>query len=409
MLLGWLRRRGKLPWSLLLPACWLPIEWLQSFGDLRLTIDHLAHGLGRFPFVIQFADLVGHYGVALFLLVVNGLIYDATLRRGEPLARRAALALTLLVGLVLAYDLWAWRRPLPAGETLRVGLVQPNIDPPVKWQDDTAQQQWTTLVRLTEQVAEQQPDLIIWPETARPYPLYHWLDRPGTYTMNDVRFLARKFDATILTGVEYARVRSRDDFDLYNAAMVVDADGVGEAWYGKVYLVAFAEALPFRRLFGPLVEGREGESWQFVTGGFEPGKRSETVEVEGHPVGTLICYEQMFPDLTRGMRNAGAQLQVVITNDTWFGDTLFQRYQRDALRLRAIENRSDFVRVSNSGISGFVDRRGRFFDETPMYEEAVRVRDVTLSVGRTVYDRIGDAVMWPVWLTLLFALVKRRP
>jgi len=408
MLIGWLRRRSGLSWALLLPACWLPIEWLQAHGDLRLTIDHLAHSLGRFPFVIQFADLVGHYGVGLFLLVVNGLAYEAMLCRGRPVARRAALSLAVLVGLVLGYDLWAWRRPLPPGETLRVGLVQPNIEPPVKWEEATAQQQWQTRVRLSERVAEQHPDLIVWPETARPYPLYHWLDRPETYAMNDVRALARKLQATFLIGVEYFRVRSREDFDLYNAAMVVDAEGVGEAWYGKVYLVAFAEALPFRRLLGPLVEGREGAGWDFVRGGFEPGKRSQVLDVEGHAVGTLICYEQMFPDLTRGMRNAGAELQVLITNDTWFGNTLFQRYQRDALRLRAIENRSDFVRVSNSGISGFVDRRGHFFDETPMYQEAVRARDVTLTRGRTLYDRIGDAVMWPVCLTLLYAIIKRR-
>jgi apolipoprotein N-acyltransferase len=116
----------------------------------------------------------------------------------------------------------------------------------------------------------------------------------------------------------------------------------------------------------------------------------------------------MFPDITRSLRNAGAELQAVITNDTWYGDTMFQRYQANALRLRAIENRTDFVRASNSGISGFVDRKGRFYDATPMYEEAVRVRDVTLSDDRTVYDRIGDVVLWPVALTLLLAFVGRE-
>ena len=405
--MGWLRRRSGLSWALLLPACWLPIEWLQSFGDLRLTIDHVSNSLARFPFVVQFADVVGPYGVALFMLTANALLHEAMLSERRPTARRATAVLALLLTVVLAYDLWAWFRPLPAGATLRVGLVQPNIDPTIKWAEDTAQEQWSTLVRLSELVDEQDPDLIVWPETARPHPLYHWLDRPETYAMNDMSFLAGKLDTAFLTGVEYVQVRSRDDFDYYNAAMTVDADGVGRGWYGKVYLVAFAEALPFRRLLGPLLEGREGREWTLVTGGFTPGKHGQVLEVGGNTIGASICYEQMFADVPRAMRNAGAQLQAVITNDTWYGDTMFQRYQADALRLRAIENRSDFVRVSNSGISGFVDRRGRFYGATPMYEEAVRVRDVTLSAGRTIYDRIGDAVMWPVALTLLLAFVRR--
>jgi apolipoprotein N-acyltransferase len=408
MVIGWLRRRSGLHWALLLPACWLPVEWLQSFGDLRLTIDHVAHSLARFPFVVQFADVVGPYGVAWFMLAANGLILETTLATRPRRARRSAAALALVSLAVLAYDLWAWYRPLPPGETLRVALVQPNVDPSIKWAEDTEQQQWGTLVRLTEQAAQEHPDLIVWPETARPSPLYHWLDRPETYVMNDVRYLAEKFDTAFLIGVEYVRVRTKDDFDYYNAAMTVDAGGVGERWYGKVYLVAFAEQLPFRKLLGPLVEGRAGQEWTLVTGGFTPGSKGRVLEVGGHTLGASVCYEQMFPDITRSLRNAGAELQAVITNDTWYGDTMFQRYQANALRLRAIENRTDFVRASNSGISGFVDRKGRFYDATPMYEEAVRVRDVTLSDDRTVYDRIGDVVLWPVALTLLLAFVGRE-
>jgi apolipoprotein N-acyltransferase len=403
MLLGWLRERTTLCWAVLLPACWLPIEWLQTFGDLRLTIDHIAHSLARFPFVVQFADLVGPYGVALLMLLVNGLLYESLLRRGEPVARRAAVTLAVLLALVLGYDLWAWQRPLPPGDSVRVAVIQPNIPLVIKMDDQTAQEQWDKLSRLSRKVAEEQPDFIVWPETARPRPLFHWLDRPETYAMNDVRFLARELDLPFLVGVEYLRVRSEEDYELYNAAMVVDADGVDPVWYAKAYLVAFAEALPFKRLFGPLLEDRGGE-WRWVTGGFSPGRRDEVLQLGEWTVGALVCYEQMFADLTRGMRNAGAQLQVVVTNDAWFGRTLFQRYQADALRLRAIENRSAFVRAANTGISGFVDPRGVFHEATPLYEEALRVRDVRLSSRRTVYNRIGDAVIWPVLLALAWAI-----
>ena len=74
-------------------------------------------------------------------------------------------------------------------------------------------------------------------------------------------------------------------------------------------------------------------------------------------------------------------------------------------RLRATE----FVRVANTGISGFVDRRGRYHQMTRLFEEAVEVREVQLSAQSTVYSRTGDVVAWlALTLTLVAALPLRR-
>jgi apolipoprotein N-acyltransferase len=134
------------------------------------------------------------------------------------------------------------------------------------------------------------------------------------------------------------------------------------------------------------------------------------IEVAGARVGVLVCYEELFPELPRRLRNAGAEFQVLITNDAWWGRTAFQHYLVDALRLRAIESRTDIVRVANTGISGFVDSRGRYRQMTPLFEEAVEVADVARTTGRTVHDRTGDLI---VGLSLLLAATAaiwaRRP
>jgi apolipoprotein N-acyltransferase len=393
-LLGWARRRTGWSWAILLPVTWIPFEWAQTFGDLRMTGDQVAYSIAGYPFLVQFADLLGPYGVGLFLLVCNGLFYEVFLSWRRPAGRRAAVALALLMAVTLGYDGWAWTRPAPAGESLRVALVQPDIPLLVKRGEGTDLEQWKVLEELTRQAAAERPGLIVWPESARPTPLYHWLDRPSTYAMPDAQALARELGTPILVGVEYARIRDRDDFDAFNAAVLVDARGrLDPNWTAKVYLVPFVEATPFRGLLGPLVEGRGGE-WRWLAGGFRPGERATVLALDGARAGVLVCYEQLFPELARSLRNAGARFQVVITNDAWFGRTFFQRYQADALRLRAIENRSSFVRVANTGISGFVDRRGRYHERTPLFEKAVRVYDVRLSEDRTLYDRTGDAVIW---------------
>ncbi len=407
-LLGWLRRKTGLSWGLLLPICWLPFEWVQTFGDLRMTGEHLANSLACHPFVVQFADLTGPYGVGAFMLAVNGLLYDCLIHWGKPIGRKSAVALALLLAAVLGYDGWRWSRPPSPERPLRVALIQPNIPLSVKMDPATALEQWKTLERLSRQAAEERPDLIVWPETAWPATLYHWIDNPESYALPEVQRLAKELAVPFLIGVEYAKVRGSRDFDLYNAAMAVDSAGeLSPVWTAKVYLVPFVEATPFRRLLGPLVEGRGGE-WRWLSGGFAQGPRDTVLEVDGAAVGVLVCYEQLFAELARGLRNAGAEFQVVVTNDAWFGRTFFQSYQADVLRLRAIENRSAFVRVANTGVSGFVDCLGRYHRLTPLFESAVEVHTVQLSSGRTVYDRMGDAIIWPVLLCLFWVVIAAR-
>ncbi|MCP3980531.1 MAG: apolipoprotein N-acyltransferase [bacterium] len=393
MLIGWARQRTGLSWVVLLPACWLPFEWVQSFGDLRMTGEHIANSMTSYPFLVQFADVVGPYGVGAFVLVCNGLVY-ALWRGAKSERRRGWIAFATLIAVVLIYDAAAWRRHAPRGGGMRVAIVQPNIPLLVKHDPEQIALQQQRLIELSRRAAEEDPALIVWPETAWPEPLYHWLDRPRSYRLSEVEQLAQELGVSILAGIEYFRVRAADDYEMYNAAVIVHEDGrLDPNWMAKVYLVPFSEALPFRGLLGRFVEGKGGE-WRWVAGGFEPGPRGSLSEVDGSKVGVLVCFEQLFADLARDLRNAGASFQVVVTNDAWFGRTIFQQYQARVLRMRAIETRSAFVRAANTGISGFVDRRGLFHQATNLYEEAVRVGEVEFAEGRTIYGRIGDVVAW---------------
>ena len=90
-------------------------------------------------------------------------------------------------------------------------------------------------------------------------------------------------------------------------------------------------------------------------------------------VGVLICYESIFPQLSRRYRRAGADLIVNMTNDAWFGRAMAP-YQHEAhLRLRAIENRVGIVRAANTGISEYVDPLGRSHGATRLFVSAAPV------------------------------------
>jgi apolipoprotein N-acyltransferase len=392
--LAWMRKRTRWSFVILLPAVWLTLEWAQAHGDLRMTAQHLGQSLGTVPFLVQFADLAGPYGVGLVLLLSSALLYEAWRASSRVRRARALAAWGLLSAAVLGYDAWAWTHPPPASGTLRIAFLQPNVPLTLKMDPADDQRQDRLLAELTRKAAAMKAQVVIWPETARPRAVYFRPDHPQTYAMPEVQVLAKETGVTIVVGAEYVVVRDKDRYDAYNAAFVVHPDGrLDPIWAAKVYLVPFVETVPFEFLLGPLLAGRGGWA-RWLGGGFLPGPEATPLPVAGTSLGISVCYEELYFDLQRGLRNAGARVQAVITNDAWFGTTFFQTYQANTVRLRAIENRSSFVRVANTGISMFVDPLGRDAQRTELLTQEVRVSDVALTDVRTVYDRIGDVPAW---------------
>jgi apolipoprotein N-acyltransferase len=406
----WLRARTGLTWGILLPVCWLPMDWAKTFGDLRIAADQLGHSLGTVPFLAQFLDLTGLYGATALLLAVNGLLFDIFLaKRTRPRGKVAVVLIVLLVA-VLGYDLWAWNRYGSSERSIRVGIVQPNISLETKWNSRvTARAQWDILQKGTETAVLQGAELVVWPETAHPQQLSHLVSIPETWGIPALQDLALRLKTPLLTGVEYKRYEDPEKGEFYNAAVAVHQDGsLDPVWTAKAFLVPFTEKPPFESIFLPLVEffAASSEDAHWMTGGFTPGPRGRVLPFAVGNAGVTVCYEQLFPVLARELRNAGSDFQVVITNDAWFGRSLFQGYLVNALRLRSIENRTSYVRAANTGISGFFDRRGGATRLTRLFEEQVITGDIALSEGPTLYNRIGD---WPVWLALalLAALIMQ--
>jgi apolipoprotein N-acyltransferase len=154
--------------------------------------------------------------------------------------------------------------------------------------------------------------------------------------------------------------------------------------YDKAHLVPYGEYTPFKDylpFLGKMVEH---------VGDFKPGTKGQTLNMQGRKLGVQICYEIIFPALSRVMVQNGAALLITITNDAWYGTTAGP-YQHFSLAvLRAVENRRALVRAANTGISGFIDPAGRLLDLTPLMEEAAVVRALPLMDTGAVYTRFGD-------------------
>ena len=89
-----------------------------------------------------------------------------------------------------------------------------------------------------------------------------------------------------------------------------------------------------------------------------------------------VCYEAVFPWLSRAAVRQGSQLLATITNDAWYGTSAapYQHFQQ--ARVRAVETGRYLVRAANTGISGVVDPYGRVQVQSPLFETGTWTGDV---------------------------------
>lgn len=112
-----------------------------------------------------------------------------------------------------------------------------------------------------------------------------------------------------------------------------------------------------------------------------------------------------YPPLVADAGRKGARFLVNLTGDGE-DDGVIQEQMLRVCMMRAIENRIAYVRSGKTGLSGFIDRQGRF--------AGVPTGTVALSAGgTTVYARSHDAfalvcVAFSLWL-LARALLRGRP
>lgn len=392
--LSWLRNRG-LPWLLAAPFLWVTLE----LGKSRLLTGFPWENLGYSQYgwlpIIQMADITGVFGISFVLVLSNVLFFAVifptkgqrkTLTRIYPL-----ILLVILVSIVVGYGSWRLAEPEGHhGPSFEVALVQGNIAQDTKW--DPAFQQ-TTLEkykRLTKEVAKYKPQLVIWPETATPF--YFFADRENTETLFRQ---VREMQIPLLFGSPAYR-RKGEMLKFYNRAYLLDGSGMLIGYYDKIHLVPFGEYVPWKRLLffvDKLVQ---------AAGDFASGEKAVVLDILPAKVGVLICYEAIFPELSRDLVNAGANFLVNITNDAWFGRSSAPYQHLSMAVFRSVENRVPMARCANTGISAFIDSRGRILRATSLFEDATLLGSVQLGEGKTLYSRYGD---WFVWLCLVVTVL----
>jgi apolipoprotein N-acyltransferase len=403
--IGWtlLGRRGMAsPWAAAL--LWTVLEYTRSAGTLGFPWAVIGYTQHANPTLLSLAAYTGVYGMSFVVVLVGATLAAIArdLRAARRLSKSSRVAL-IGVAVIAAAGFFLHSAPDQGAETIRVAVLQGNIEQGAKWNPEWAERTFATYEDLSRRAAEAGAELVVFPETAVPGAL-----NSDPILRDRMARLARETGAAYVVGsVAVERGPGRRALEFFDSAFAIQPDGSFGARYDKSQLVPFGEFVPFRDWLRPFFEAiARGMATERVSRG--PGPRALSIALPGAraadlTVGVPICYELLFPDLTRRFVSDGAVLLLAITNDAWYGRT-GAPYQFLAMTaVRSAENGVWTARAANTGVSAIIDSQGRVRSRTRIFERDLLVSDLPLRaspLGGTFYARHGDIFVYGCWAAI---------
>jgi len=372
------------------PIIWVAFDWLrgavtgldwnalgysQAFHPWMIWSDH--------PAMIQAAKVGGVHAVTFLIVLTSAAIALTLAQRGR---RRfiVSAAVVLAVTLIIVFVNPTTQEASPAfdftKDTLIVG-VQPNV-PMADVSDRGYRQLLDRHVQLSQTSLSADwarnfdHRLVIWPES----PMNFSYSRDPQLQNTIANFAQTNHTSVLINSLEPVL-----NGGSYNSAILVNEQGQKVAQYDKIRLMPFGEYVPLPRWLpgSGSVRGLVGE--------FTPGSSYTLMPLGALRAGVFICIEAAHPEVARRFTNEGADVLINISNDGYLGPTAVMRQHLANAVFRAVENDRDIIRVTNSGISAYINSNGAVSDTTAPFQEAVRTWTISKGgSGSTFYSRHGD-------------------
>jgi len=371
----------------LLPIFWFSFEWLKGWILTGMPWLSLGYAFTDSP-LSGFAPLVGVYGISALSILMS--ICFVRLIRQKKYSALGLLILIPVSGLLLQNVEWTE----VDGKPLDITLVQGNIPQAIKWRYEERQNIFNTYWRETSEHWDS--DLIVWPETALP----GRSQNIEASILAPLATAASERGSNILTGVIVSDTANKR---FYNSMVLL---GENRAVYHKRHLVVFGEYFPLRWLLDSISD------WINIPySDLTPGPDEQALmSVKGVKLGLSICFENVFSrSILRDIPEA--RILINASNDAWFGDSLAPHQHLQMAQMRANETGRPMVRSTNTGISAFIDSRGKITQRGEQFK--------TLSLTQTVQGRSGvtpfyyfakaqSFIAFLIVLTLLIAVIRKR-
>jgi apolipoprotein N-acyltransferase len=400
----------------LLPIFWVTIEYLLTLTDLRFPWVLLGHGLAKFNLIIQGADILGTNGLSLAVAYINVLLYKSFYERKpeEKFNLKPALIAITIFLCLLIYGILKVTSFEISKRTVKVGVVQPDLNPWDKWETGNLGQLTKQYLNLSQKCVDDGAELIVWPETALPVyafggtyavvknAIFNFLDTNKVSLLTGMPDIIYHYDLNNLPEDAKYSKQGNYYYRTYNAVIGLNPGSRQIQRYGKMKLVPLGEKVPFADQFSFL-----GDIFKWGVGitGWNIGKDTTVFKIYNDgidtiKVGGLVCYESVDPVFVTAFVRKGAEMITVVTNDSWYGKSSGPYQHKDFAMLRAVENRRSVVRCANGGVSCIINAKGEILAETEMFVKTTLVGEVPLQNEKTFYSE--NPLIVPV-LTSVFS------
>ena len=398
-LFAWLRDRiPQILLVLVLPSIWMMLEYARSLTIFGFPWGQAADALTMDAMLefIQIASITGIWGVT-FVVVLVSYLFFLTLERADPnyyLAGPAVLVVVLVFGMYTTIN-----DPVDM-ERFEIAMIQPSI--PQRERSDplnlprfmSIYDELLTKVEFRSAIHEDPVDLVVLPESALPTFI---LSHP------DTREFFANWSARLRSPVMLGTFTNLNN-EVYNSVAYVNENGPTNNIYNKIQLVPFStEYFPAIDLLKSAGVGRVFPLLERL-GRITPGDEFSPIQTDLGLIGTPICFETLFPHVSRQLVRNGAGVIISVTNDAWFHNTwaLPQHFAKGVYR--AVENRRYFIQTANSGISGIIDPTGKVEERSSIEDRSVIFGQIALRDNETFYTRHGDLIIYAGLAFLILGL-----
>jgi len=397
------KKRG-FPVILVAPVLWSCLEYVKSHLLTGFPWENLAYSLHDMIPFIQIIDISGVYGLTFVIVLVNCVLYDLITMTIETRKRIVWEFSIVAVTLILIFSYGVYRldqieHAMTGKKSDNVTIVQGNIDQTLKWNNKYQHDTLEIYRNLSLANVKSGTHLIVWPETAAPF-FFQNIDDKHRFVIN----IAKEARAYLLFGSPSYRTENSMNY-FSNSAYIISPAGSVMGRYDKMHLVPYGEYVPLRKVFFFL------EKLVVGVGDFRSGEKLTPLVMDGKKIGVLICYEGIFPEISRRYHTMGVSLLVNITNDAWFGISSAPYQHLTMTAFRAVENRRYIIRAANTGISALIKPTGEIISRTGLFERTILDGTITYLNQGTFYAGYGDIFIYMCFITIaMIGLIslKRR-
>jgi len=379
-------KKTGLLFPFIISALWILVDYIMCISPFFMPWGFAGY-TQTFNIFIQISDIAGIYGVTFLLVFVNSTFTEILINKHK----NNKISLLLVFIMILSTVIYSNLRVTTISNIIendnsakiKATVIQGNFNSKEKWDSKNTAAIVNTYINMTKE-AIPESDLILWPET-----VLNSSDLNNLEIISGISSLL-KANQIFITG----STRNNTKDKVFNSIFTADNKGL-KYIYDKKILFPFTETS-----IAGLSSGKFLDSPSI----FQTGKSKPVYKTETTTLGFTICFEAIYPEYVRKIKNIGAEILVNVANDSWFGNTYEPKMHLYSNIVRAVENRFYIIRASNSGISAIISPTGEILNSIELNSRNRMTSTINPINISSFYSKSGDWIIVISLLLIIFSL-----